>query len=88
MYKVVTQKDALCAMSQQRSLSARSRPKLPQLNSNRTSALQSNFQPHFGYVSIDHLIPYSFVVRLQSIIIIVTFMIISIFSVCLVIAMM
>ena len=69
MYKVLTQKDALCAMSQQRSLSARSRPKLPQLNSIRTSALQSNFQPHVGYVSIDHLIPYSFVVRLQSIII-------------------
>ena len=72
MYKVVTQKDALCAMSQQRSLSARSRPKLPQLNNNHASALrrnQSNFQPHFGYVSIDHLIPYSIVVRSQSVII-------------------
>ena len=67
MYKVVTQQDALCAMSQQRSLSTRSKQKLPQLNSNHTSALsQSSLQPHFGYVSIDHLIPYSIVVRLNQ----------------------
>lgn len=67
MYKVVTQQDALCAMSQQHSLNARSKQKLPRLSSNHNSALsQSSLQQQFGYVSIDHLIPYSIVVRLNQ----------------------
>ena len=69
MYKVVTQRDALCVMPQRRPYSARSSPKCPRLNNNHTSAVrgsQSDFPSHFGYVSIDHLVPYSIVVRLES----------------------
>lgn len=63
MYKVVAVKDILSTVTQQHKCTHT--PKV----SKRTSELRirrwSNFQPHFGYVSIDYVIPYSIAVSLE-----------------------
>jgi len=69
MYKVVAEKEVIHHNTRARPLSANSTLKVPQL-SKHTSTPQRNwshFQPHFDYVSIDYVIPYSIVVRLESV---------------------
>ena len=60
----LTQKDAHTATTQRKSHSAMQNLKLPQLNVKNSMLTRnwSTLQPYFGYVSVDHLIPYSFVV--------------------------
>ena len=69
MYKVITQKDPVTAVTNRSSISANSWLKSPQLfkysSTLRRQSLNSNFnKPQIGYVSIDQLNPYSIVVGL------------------------
>lgn len=65
MGRVVTRKESRSAVIQRNSFSVNGRIKTPQLT-NSASPLRRNcsdLNANFGYVSIDHLIPYSIVVR-------------------------
>ena len=65
MGKVVTRKESRSAVIQQNSFSANGRIKTPQLTNSALPLRRnwSDLNANFGYVSIDHLIPYSIVVR-------------------------